>query len=235
MCMTDKKFTSAIILAAGIGSRMRSDTTKQRMTPLGVSVLLRAAMAFDKAVLVDELVVVCREEELDFARAELSSLSKPVRLTVGGKTRRDSAECGFLAVSESAELVAIHDVARCLINPEEIDAVIAAAASHGAASAVGRVTDTVKTLDSEGFITSTIPRDTLRVAQTPQVFSREIYEKAIEASRDTEVTDDNMMAELIGVRVLGVEIGSHNFKITTREDLELAEFILARRGENELV
>ncbi len=226
--MDNKKFTSALILAGGSGSRMRSDITKQRMEICGQSVLSRTVSAFDKADMIDEIVVVCKEDELDFARAETAFVKKPITYTAGGRTRRESAKLGFSAISDKAEFVAVHDAARCLIDPRLINEVALAAYIHSAASAVAPITDTVKTVNEDGFITGTVPRDGLKAAGTPQIFERSLYKKALDFSEGTEVTDDNMMAELIGVPVFAVESEELNLKITTQKDIIFAEYLLAR-------
>ncbi len=226
--MDNKKFTSAIILAGGVGSRMKSNITKQKMEICGRSVLARTVSAFAKADTIDEIIVVCREEELGFAKAETAWIKKPVKYTVGGKTRKDSARCGFSAISDEAEYVAVHDAARCMIAPSLINEVARAAHIHRAASAVAPLTDTVKKVNADGFIVDTVPRDTLKAAGTPQIFERALYKKALEAAQDTDVTDDNMMVELIGVPVFAVESDEFNFKITTQKDINFAEYLLAR-------
>ena len=225
--MDSKLKTVAIILAAGIGSRMKSDTTKQKMQICGKSVLLRTALAFENTKSVDGIVVVCRKEELDFAKAELFGLKKVMDFVPGGETRRDSASAGFSA-SRGADFVAIHGAARCMITPEAIDSVVTAAHKHGAASAVGAVNDTVKLVNADGIIEKTVPRESLRFAETPQVFSYRIYEKALGANAKNRVTDDNMMAEMIGAEIKAVEIDCYNFKITTHADIEYAQFLVEK-------
>ena len=226
--MENKFSTAVIILAAGVGSRMNSDITKQRMSVFGKSVLLRAVLAFERARSVEEIVVVCREDEIDFVKAELSRISKLKKTVVGGESRSRSARNGFYAVSENMKFVAIHDAARCLISPELIDRTVYAAWEYGAASLVGRVFDTVKKVDDDGFIKTTVDRNSLRLAQTPQVFEKSLYEKALLKSECTDVTDDNMMLELIGASVYAVEADGYNFKITTRSDIEYAEFLIGK-------
>ena len=156
--MSKDNFTSALILAAGLGSRMKSSLTKQRMTVSGKSVLLRAALAFENAETVDEIIVVSRKEELDFVNRELSGITKFKRAVVGGATRFESAALGFAAISEESRFVAIHDAARCLVTPRLVDEVSLAAYRFGAASAVGLVNDTVKQIDGDDMITKTVKR-----------------------------------------------------------------------------
>ena len=222
--------TCAIILAAGVGSRMQSKITKQKLDILGHSVLYHSVMAFDVCELIDSIVVVVRESELEFAKAELASSTKVCGIVIGGDTRAESARCGFLAIPGGTDFVAIHDAARPLITPDGISAVVTAAHTTGAASALSPVTDTVKQVDENGFIVSTLDRSILRRAQTPQVFSVEIYRRALAACDDFgSITDDNMLVERIGVAIKGVDVGAENPKITVPEDMAYAEFLLNRR------
>lgn len=231
--MSSTFFTSAVILAAGVGSRMHSNVTKQKMNIGSKSVLRRAVSAFEAADTIDEIIVVCRKEEIDFAKAEIQDFSKIKAVVVGGKSRRASAACGFSAISDNSQFVAVHDAARCLVSPSLINRVASAAYLHLAASAVSLVTDTVKRIDREGMIVDTVPRDMLRHAQTPQIFERNLYAEALSASEKADVTDDNMMVELIGAPIFAVENEEHNFKITTKKDMEYAEFLLQKGYINE--
>lgn len=223
--------TAAIILAAGIGSRMGCEKTKQTIEIAGKSVLKHTLLAFEASERVDEIVVVCRENEFDFVNKELHGVSKPKRVVKGGKCRAESAFFGFNALSKDVEYLLIHDAARCLITPAEIDKVADAAYEFGAATASLPISDTVKLCDN-GKTVKTVPRGNLRSMQTPQAFSRKIYSKAIEtATLDETVTDDNMLVEAIGVSSYCVDTLPTNIKITTSYDLELAEFIFSKRKE----
>ena len=229
--MNNNGYTAtAVILAAGSGSRMKSSLTKQRMTVLGETVLHRAARAFDECDEITDITVVVRADEVEFARAELSDLSKPVSVVVGGDTRAESAKIGFLSIADRTDFVAIHDAARCLVTPEMITRVLNTAYECGAATAAAPVFDTVKCVDGEGRIISTPARSTLRLATTPQAFSTAIYRAALEFSDDyTGVTDDNMLVERSGAEVFCVDLGVENIKITTMQDVKLAEIILEAR------
>ena len=225
---------SAIILAGGVGSRMMCEKTKQQIEILGKTVLERTLIAFDSSKLVNNIIVVARAEEMEQTRKTVHSvLNKPTEVVLGGQSRAESAECGFSAIDEDVDFVAIHDCARCLITPEMIDSVVLKAIDTGAATAVCGVSDTVKRVNSEGFIVETLPRDNIFRAQTPQVFSTDVYRRALEHAKENiaEITDDNMMVEAIGGRVYCVDLGQDNIKITTKSDLLLAEAILIRRGE----
>ena len=223
--------TCAIILAGGIGSRMKSDTTKQRIQLLGISVLRRCVLSFDACPDISQIVVVSRIEELEFAKSELKDIKKLKEVVTGGSSRAESAMLGFKAVDSDVDYIAIHDAARPLIKPDVISKVIAVAKEKGAATAAGSVTDTVKVIDNEGKIISTPMRSTLVRATTPQIFRREIYSKAIDSySGDLSlITDDNMLVEMLGVPVYTVVSDIPNPKITTKEDICFAELLI--KGE----
>ncbi|MBR7117335.1 MAG: 2-C-methyl-D-erythritol 4-phosphate cytidylyltransferase [Clostridia bacterium] len=216
-----------IVLAGGMGSRMGLSVSKQQLTVMGRSILYHALRAFEDCEDIDDVVVVYRKGEEEFAIGECEKFKKVYTSVVGGSCRAESAKRGFAAIPSDTELVAIHDAARALIKPEEISSVVSVAREFGAASAVTPVTDTVKVVDNEGIITATLDRSTLRAAATPQVFSCEIYKKALGMTELTEsITDDNMLVELSGVAVRAVEVGRSNIKITTREDIAYAEYLL---------
>ena len=132
------KSVAAVILAAGVGSRMRSDKTKQKIEILGKSVLRRTLEAFDKCTLVTSITLVIRKGEEDFVRGEIIGIAKPVNVVFGGATRAESARLGFAAIPSDAEFVAIHDAARCLITDNMIKSVAEEAFSYGAATAYAR-------------------------------------------------------------------------------------------------
>ncbi len=227
-----KPIVTAIILAAGSGSRMGLDITKQRLIIKGESVLSHTLSAFERAGEIDSVVVVVREDEKGWVENEfLSKFSKIKSIVAGGKTRAESAVCGFSAAGRDSNFVAIHDGARCLITPDMINEVVRMAYQHNAATAVSRISDTLKSVGSDGFVTSTIPRDGVFSATTPQVFSRSIYEQALEGLyADASFTDDNMLVERLGEKIFAVDCGKENIKITTRDDIDYAEYILERRS-----
>lgn len=227
--MRESKRTFAVILAGGVGARMGAAVPKQELSLLGKSILSYSVEAFASANTIDGLVLVVREGEEPFAKSLLSGCKKPALVVTGGAFRAESARLGVLAAE--ADFVAIHDAARPLIHPDDIDRVVMTAWEHGAASAVTPVFDTVKAVDGEGRILQTLSRDTLRLASTPQVFSRALYCRALDAV-DTapSVTDDNMLIEALGEAVKGVELLHSNPKITTKEDLLFAEFLLGGKA-----
>ncbi|MBE6611083.1 MAG: 2-C-methyl-D-erythritol 4-phosphate cytidylyltransferase [Ruminococcaceae bacterium] len=228
-------FTSAIIAAAGRGTRMcdESGTTKQMMELCGLPVIVRTLKAFEESALINEIIVVALAEEIeiyDRYRSEYG-LTKISAIVPGGDTRQESVLCGFEAISDKSDFVAIHDGARCLITPEMIDKVLNEAFRKGAATAAVKASDTVKRADIKGFITETINRDELWLAQTPQIFKTEVYRAAAYVAKEEgfAATDDNMLAEHVGFQVKLVDCGTDNIKITTPADLAIAEVILRRR------
>ena len=221
------QYCTAVLLAAGSGTRFDPKQTKQTHLLLGKSVLRRSAEALAESTLVDMLVVVVKENEVAFAEGEIASLCKPYKIVVGGKTRRESAAIGFANIPEQTTEVIIHDAARCLLLSEGVDEIVRSVRVYGAASAVSAVHDTVKQLDASGKIVSTVDRSRLCFAATPQGFSVPLYRRAI--ASDIEATDDNMLVEHLGVSVHPVYV-SENPKITTREDMLYAEFLLGRRA-----
>ncbi len=234
--MTESKgiFTTAIILAAGIGSRLGTTLPKQKVELLGKSLLSRVVEPFLSCEDVDSIVVVTRREDLDFAKQELHfASSKIYSITTGGSSRAESAKLGFGSIPKETTHILIHDGARCLINRSDISKVIVSAIKYGAASAVKKVSDTVKLVDGD-IIKSTISRDNLMLAQTPQAFERKLYEKALSSAGTLDdITDDNMLIENIGESIRLVELSFENPKITYASDLEYAEFLLKRREANE--
>ena len=227
---TKNKYTTAVILAAGIGSRFSSSIHKQRLSILGKSLIARVAEAFYLCDDVDSIIVVTRDEDIDFVNYELRFISDKLHAVIpGGECRAESAKIGFMAVPIETTHVAIHDAARCLIQPNDISAVIRAAHDFRAASAVSRVVNTVKKVSRNNII-GTVSRDELVFAETPQVFACDVYEKALSSEYDSNsITDDNMLVEGIGQEIFAVLLSEENPKITYPRDVDYAEFLLKRR------
>ena len=228
----EKKYkkTAAIVLAAGSGSRMSADKTKQMLEIDGKSILKHTLLAFEAAKSISEIVVVCRDGEQNFVNNELQSIGKCSKIVTGGKCRAESASNGFYQISDDIEYIMIHDAARCLITPYEIDLVAKAVYEYKAATASVAVSDTLKRCNGKR-ITETVPRKDLRAVQTPQAFERDLYSRALACAPiiDETITDDNMLLENMGISPYCVETLPSNIKITTSYDLEFAEFILLKR------
>ena len=231
----NKHYLTAIILAAGSGVRMGGNVTKQRMEIFGKSVLFRSVEAFSNSPMIESIVIAAREDEAELFREEFKArFSKISAIVVGGKNRAESAKNAFDAIPTDTTHVAIHDAARCLVTPEMIELVAAEAYKTGAATAGSLVTDTVKQVSASGFIEKTLPRSELFFASTPQIFETKLYKRALDSTENLEhITDDNMLLENIGERVMFVDVGRENIKITTPSDIDYAEHILSKRsGEN---
>ena len=230
-----KDKVTAIILAAGSGSRMNMNCTKQKLNIRGKTLIKRCVEVFDKSFMVDSIIVVCKEDEKDFIKNEVSEFRKVISFINGGKCRAESAKAGFEQIPTDTDFVLIHDAARCLITESEIENVILGAIKNGAATASVPVVDTIKKCSPDGVVLETLDRSSLMSIQTPQVFSVDIYRKALEASSEltSSITDDNMLVEAIGVKVHCVKTLPTNIKITTENDLYTAEFIIAKREEED--
>ncbi len=228
-----KNYTSAIIAAAGMSTRFGSDKTKQMTELCGKPILLHTVLSYQNAECIDEIIIVAKKEEIPEWERLCAALCVPKlsRIIEGGQTRQMSVMNGLDAVSKKSKFVAIADGARCLITPEQIEAVCREAYKYGAATAAHRSTDTVKISGKRGFIDSTPDRESVWLAQTPQVFNTSLYRAAAyTAFKDGyDATDDNALVEYISHPIRLVECGGGNIKITTRDDLIVAEAILKER------
>ena len=213
---------------------MGSDEPKQFANLAGRSVLAHTLAAFDEARSIDWIVVVGHADQMDRCRevARQAVRRKAVEVVPGGKERQNSVAEGLKALGRDVEVVAIHDAARPLVKPDEIDAVVSAARESGAAVLGQPVTDTIKEVDGD-LVQQTLDRSRLRSVQTPQAFRTELIRQAhAEADRTGYLgTDDTVLVERLGHPVRVVAGSRDNLKITTPEDLEIAEDILRRRDE----
>ena len=225
--------TAAIVLAAGYSTRMGGDTPKQLMEICEKPVVIHSLLAFEKADYISEIILVVPEGcERDYRiLAKSYGISKISSIVSGGETRNKSAAKGFAKVKADVKYVAIHDAARALVTPEIIDRVCMAAVKYKAATAATRCTDTVKVSGKNKFIDHTEDRNHVWLAQTPQVFLCDLYRAAsyIASEAHLDPTDDNSLIENINHAVRLVECGKYNMKITTPDDLIVAEAILNER------
>ena len=223
---------TAIILAAGSGTRMGLDVTKQMLLLKGKTVLERTVMAFSECEDVSEIIVVSRKDEVAQTCAMLSVFPKVSYVVSGGKSRAESAKIGFFYADKSTDYVAIHDGARCLVTPKTISAVFKDAVKYGAATASVAVSDSVKLCEG-GVIVENIDRDSIRLMQTPQIFKKSLYADALlkAESVNEQITDDTSLLTNAGIPVFCTETGRENIKITVADDIEYAEFLLTKRGE----
>ena len=213
-------YVSAIIPAGGLGTRFGVAQPKQFLTLGGVPILERTIAGLRRGYPFAEVVVALPAELCANRPAYLTD----VIVVEGGARRQDSVARAFLAVSSRAEVVLIHDAARPLVPPSLVSRTVAAAVEHGAAIAALQATDTVKRADAARVIQGTLPRQEIFLAQTPQAFRVGVLREALaRATAEGEATDEAMLAELAGHRVHVIDGDVRNVKITTPDDLELAE------------
>ena len=221
----------AIIAAAGAGTRMASDRPKQFLLLAGQPVIIRTLQVFEECDSIDEVIVVLPAAESAgfLSLAGKYGVRKLGRVVPGGATRADSVKRGLMAVrSATAEIVAVHDGVRPFVTVEEINRTVAAAKSDGAAILVAPVTDTIKQLGG-GSVLQTLDRGVLRRALTPQCFRYELLREAYQQAdvNDPSFTDESALVEKLGRPVSVVEGSARNIKITTADDLLIAEASLA--------
>lgn len=223
-----------LIVAGGRGERFGRDGGKQLVPLAGRPMLAWALAAFEAAPCVDTMVVTFAPEGLDALRGELVAwgLAKVAAVVPGGDTRQESVRAGLEAVPADAAVVVVHDGARPLVTPVDIDACVAAL--EGADGAVlGRpAVDTIKRVRPDGTVDETVDRRELWQAETPQAFFaatlRRAHKEALD--KDLAATDDAMLVEASGGTVRMVRASGPNLKVTLPEDLALAAAILAERG-----
>ncbi len=227
-----KRFVSAIIAASGNSTRMGLSISKQLIKINDRPTIEHTLSAFESSEVINEIIVVCRQQDIDSISEIAEKFSKVKAVVTGGDTRADSVRNGVNACSDTTHFFAIHDGARPLITPDDIKRVVERAFESGGATLGTYVTDTIKVVGDSNVILSTPLRDTLRAVQTPQVFERELYLKAIENAQknNLSVTDDCSMVEALGEKVEIVLGSVENIKLTTVTDLSLAEAILDGRN-----
>ena len=222
-------YVAAIIAAGGRGLRLGGAQPKQLLAVGGRAVLERSVAAFLAHPSIDEIVVALPEDLAGAPPPYLRDAPKPLRIVAGGPRRQDSVANAFRAVDDRAELVVIHDAARPFASADLISRTIAAAAETGAALAALPARDTVKQGDA-GVVRATLARDSIFLAQTPQAFRREVLRDALAlGGRGVDATDEATLAEKAGHVVRLVDGESSNIKITTPEDLVMAEAIARER------
>ena len=229
--------TVAIVLAAGKGSRMKSDIQKQYLLIKDRPVLYYSLKAFEDSF-VDEIVLVTGEDEIPYCRDEIVKkydFTKVTKIVVGGKERYHSVYAGLQAI-EDCEYVFIHDGARPFVTGQILERAYEMVKEEKACVVGMPVKDTIKLADESGYAADTPRRDLLWIVQTPQVFSFSLIKDAYTAflnqeqellAKGIKMTDDAMVAEMFSDKKIRLVEGSYeNIKITTPEDLKVAEAFL---------
>ena len=219
---------TAIFPAAGASRRMGAGTNKIFLEFGGESVLVRTLKTFSQSARINFLIVVTNEVEMVTEILNATPNLKPFAVTAGGSERQYSIANGLKLVPNDAEIVLVHDAARPLIDIETIENVIDAAEKFGGAIAAVPEKNTIKIIDAEGFVKSTPPRAELVAVQTPQGFKKEILLRAYEQAKIDNFlgTDDASLVERIGGKIKIVQSSYKNIKITTPEDIQIAETFL---------
>lgn len=222
---------TVIFPAAGASRRMGGGTNKIFLELGGEPILIRTLKTFSRSPRINFLIVVVSENEVDAVEKLLNSTDdlKPYTIVVGGSERQYSIANGLKFLPDDAEIVLVHDAARPLISLNVIEDVIDAAEKFGGAIAAVPEKNTIKFIDAENFVTYTPPRSKLVEVQTPQGFRRELLIKAYEqAAQDKFLgTDDSSLVERIGDKIKIVKSDYRNLKITTPEDLKIAESLIS--------
>lgn len=212
-------------MAGGSGKRMQSALPKQFMMLGGLPVVAHTINTFSEALPGAEIVVVLPEEHIPLWRNLAARFDIAVhRCIAGGKERFHSVKNGLDALSEEVEYVAVHDGVRALATKKMILRVQLAAEERGAAIPVTEVVDSYRRVDgSESYI---VPRSALRIVQTPQTFSAALLRRAYEQPFSDKFTDDASVVEALGAKITLVEGERRNIKLTTPEDMLIAERLL---------
>lgn len=227
----ENKIVSAVIVSAGNSTRM-GGINKQFLELDGAPVIANTITAFQRSQIIDEIIIVTRECDIEEVAklVEKYEFSKVSNIVSGGETRQLSVYEGVTSTSNFADLVVIHDGARPLVSDRVITETIKMASEYGAAATGVKVKDTVKVVDDKDNIIDTHDRAYMRFIQTPQVFKKALYLDAVNTVENSkDFTDDCMLIESYGKTVKFVDGDYENIKITTPEDIALAESYLARR------
>jgi 2-C-methyl-D-erythritol 4-phosphate cytidylyltransferase len=223
-----------LIVAGGRGERFGRDGGKQLAPLAGRPMLAWALAAFEAATCIDTVVVTFAPDGVDALRGGLAGwgLAKVAAIVPGGDTRQESVRAGLDAVSADAAFVIVHDGARPLVTPADIDACVAALKDADGAILGRPAIDTIKRVRPDGTVDETLDRRELWQAETPQAFVaatlRRAHQEALE--KGLAATDDAMLVEASGGTVRMVRASGPNLKVTLSEDLALAAAILAERG-----
>ena len=225
--------TSAVIVCAGNSTRMGG--VNKILMPLGEGVVIGQTMkAFEETPEIKEIIIVAREDDFPAIEneAKRAGITKFVKCDAGGSTRQESVINGIRCISQETELIAVHDGARPLVKHCHISKAVKDALVFGGATLGVPVKDTIKVVDS-GLVVDTPPRKNLYITQTPQIFKKKIYFEGVDFAleHNLDFTDDCQLAEAIGCKVYMTEGDYTNIKITTPEDIKIAETLLALEKE----
>jgi 2-C-methyl-D-erythritol 4-phosphate cytidylyltransferase/2-C-methyl-D-erythritol 2,4-cyclodiphosphate synthase len=231
--------TIAIIPAGGAGKRLKSHIAKQYLMLDHLPVMVHALKVFQDSPEIDEIILALPPEDLVHIRQELAEkygLTKVTHAVAGGNERQDSVKNCLDIISDECGMVLIHDAVRPFVTEELIVNIVAAAKETGAAIVGVKAKDTIKEVNTGHVIGSTIPRSNLWLAQTPQAFDFKLLKEAYSLARKENYygTDDASLVERLGREVKVVEGSSENIKITTNDDMLMADAIIKKRNKGGL-
>lgn len=226
----NKSNVCCIVAAGGSGTRMGADKNKLLLSLCDIPVIAHTLLKLQKSEYIGEIIISAKEEDIleinDIASVfEITKLKAIVR---GGKTRAESIMSAICEISEDIDFVAVHDGARPLVSEKTIENTVLSAEEFGASACGVKPKCTLKRDDGNGFVGETVDRDTIYEIQTPQVFKKELFLKAYDTDSEIleKATDDCSLVERLGVKIKICDGEYSNIKITTPEDILIAEAIL---------
>jgi 2-C-methyl-D-erythritol 4-phosphate cytidylyltransferase/2-C-methyl-D-erythritol 2,4-cyclodiphosphate synthase len=231
--------TVAIIPAGGAGRRINTGTAKQYLLLDELPVLVHCLKVFEQTAVIDEIILAVPASDIKFVREELiekNDLQKVAKIIAGGAERQDSVQNALVALTDECDIILVHDGVRPFVTRDMINRVAEAAREFQAAAVGVQAKDTIKEAQTDDFVVKTLPRQNLWLVQTPQAFQSAVLRKAYEAAYRNNFcgTDDASLVERIGVRVKMIAGSYENIKITTPEDLIIAEALLKRKTGGEM-
>jgi len=225
--------TQAIIPTAGVGQRLKAPTIKPLVLLHGKPIFIRTLEVFEKSLFIDSVILAAPKDYFqEFEKAiKEYHLHKVVRIVAGGVKRCDSVRNALQIIDKDTEVVVVHDGVRPLVTEEIIEQSVKLCEAHEAVVTAVPMKPTIKKVSRQDFIVEkTIRRDDLWEVQTPQTFRRDTLWEAYEMAKTQDPTDDAMLVEALGVPVKILEGDYTNIKITTAEDLTIAESFLNSRS-----
>ncbi len=225
--------TLAIILAGGAGKRMGATTNKQFLLINNKPIIVHTLEIFENCRSIDNIFLVVNQKDLPVIQKEILEtyrFNKVTKLVIGGRLRQDSVRNGLEAIESPCDIVVIHDGARPFVSPSFIEKGIFLMEMFDAVIPGIPARDTIKAISKEGFVSKTLPRDSLWQVQTPQTFKYELIMKAYREGMAKKLYgfDDATFVEHLGKKVKVIEGSPYNMKITTPEDLIIAQGILSQ-------
>ena len=225
--------TVAIIVAAGKGERVGAKLPKQFLNIGNKPILAHTLEKFEKARLVNEVVVVVSEDYLGFCSREIIDayeFGKIKRVVSGGKHRQDSVFNGLKSIDSNIDIVLIHDGARPFVKSQKIDQIIRACQKDGSTILALPIKETIKRVE-KGKVITTLDRSKIWSVQTPQAFPYKVILDAYKKAKKDKfiATDDSLLVERVGIEVRVIEGDNDNIKITTIQDLEMAEYLVGSK------